>query len=68
MSSYAQSMPALGITEYQMPPQSPLSRREFLYYLWASSMALFIAEAGGAVLWFAYPRFRAGQFAHVNRE
>ncbi len=55
-------MPALGITECQMPPQSSLSRREFLYYLWASSMALFMAEAGGTVLWFAYPRFRAGQF------
>ena len=45
-----------------MAAQPSLSRREFLYYIWASSMALFMAEAGGAILWFAYPRFKAGQF------
>jgi cytochrome b6-f complex iron-sulfur subunit len=39
-----------------------MSRREFLYYIWAASMALFMAEIGGATLWFAYPRFKAGQF------
>ncbi len=39
-----------------------LSRREFLYYVWAASMALFLAEGGGAVLWFAVPRFKPGEF------
>ena len=40
----------------------PLTRREFLYYVWAASIALFTAEAGGAVLWFALPRFKPGEF------
>ena len=39
-----------------------MTRREFLYYIWAASMALFMAETGGAILWFAYPRFKAGEF------
>jgi cytochrome b6-f complex iron-sulfur subunit len=43
----------------------PLSRREFLYYLWGLSMALFMAEVGGALIWFALPRFRAGEFGGV---
>jgi cytochrome b6-f complex iron-sulfur subunit len=42
-----------------------MSRREFLYYIWAASMALFLAETGGAILWFAIPRFRAGEFGGV---
>ena len=42
------------------PP--PLTRREFLYYTWAASMALFTAEAGGALLWYALPRFKPGEF------
>lgn len=28
-------------------------------------MALFLAEAGGAILWFAIPRFKAGEFGGV---
>lgn len=40
----------------------PLSRREFLYYLWGISMALFLAFSGGATIWFALPRFRVGEF------
>ena len=39
-----------------------MTRREFLYYVWGASMALFMAEFGGAQLWFALPRFRAGEF------
>ncbi|OGO12435.1 MAG: hypothetical protein A2Z66_09550 [Chloroflexi bacterium RBG_13_66_10] len=46
-------------------PRVPMSRREFLYYLWAVSMALFLAEAGGALIWFALPRFREGEFGGV---
>ncbi len=42
-----------------------MTRREFLYYLWAASMALFMAQTGGAVLWFLVPRFRAGEFGGV---
>src|SRR5574341_97758 len=40
----------------------PLSRREFLYYVWAASIALFTAEGGGAVLWYSLPRFKPGEF------
>lgn len=40
----------------------PVNRREFLFYIWGASMALTLAGSGGAVLWFAYPRFRAGEF------
>src|SRR3972149_4312164 len=46
-------------------PRVPMSRREFLYYLWAVSMALFLAEAGGALIGFALPRFREGEFGGV---
>lgn len=40
----------------------PLTRREFLYYLWGSSMAVFMAGTGGVSVWFALPRFRAGEY------
>lgn len=39
-----------------------VTRREFLYYIWGASLALFLAEAGGAIVWYALPRFRAGEF------
>ena len=39
-----------------------MTRREFLYYIWGASMALFAAEATGLIIWFAIPRFREGQF------
>ncbi|HEC24326.1 MAG TPA: hypothetical protein ENI95_15570 [Chloroflexi bacterium] len=40
----------------------PLNRREFLFYIWGASMALTMAGSAGAILWFAYPRFREGEF------
>ena len=43
----------------------PLSRREFLNYLWGVSMAVFLAGAGGVTLWYALPRFREGEFGGV---
>ena len=43
----------------------PLSRREFLYYMWAASMAVFMAGTGGALIWFALPRFRAGEYGGI---
>lgn len=42
--------------------QQGVSRREFLYYAWLSSMALFMAGAGGATLAYAFPRFKEGEF------
>ncbi|HLY27049.1 MAG TPA: Rieske 2Fe-2S domain-containing protein [Aggregatilineales bacterium] len=42
-----------------------VSRREFLNYIWGASMALLLAETTGAIVWFALPRFRAGEFGGV---
>jgi cytochrome b6-f complex iron-sulfur subunit len=39
-----------------------MTRREFLYYVWGASMALFMAEFSGALVWFALPRFKEGEF------
>jgi cytochrome b6-f complex iron-sulfur subunit len=39
-----------------------ISRREFLNYVWAGSMAIFLAASGGAMLAFAMPRFNEGEF------
>lgn len=39
-----------------------VTRREFLYYVWMSSMAMFMAGSGGATLAYAFPRFKEGQF------
>jgi cytochrome b6-f complex iron-sulfur subunit len=39
-----------------------MTRREFLYYIWTASMALFTAEMAGLIIWFAIPRFREGEF------
>jgi cytochrome b6-f complex iron-sulfur subunit len=38
------------------------SRREFLYYIWGASIALILGEAGAGLVWFALPRFKAGEF------
>lgn len=42
--------------------ESGLSRREFLYYIWGASMALFAAQSTGLLVWFLIPRFREGEF------
>ena len=47
------------------PTTTPMTRREFLYYVWGASMALFMAQMGGALVWFALPRFRAGEFGGI---
>jgi cytochrome b6-f complex iron-sulfur subunit len=39
-----------------------LTRREFLAYVWGASMALFMGETTGALVWFAVPRFAPGEF------
>ncbi len=39
-----------------------ISRREFLNYVWAGSMAIFLAASGGAMFAFAMPRFQEGEF------
>lgn len=42
-----------------------VSRREFLYYIWGASLALLLAETSGAIIWFALPRFRPGEYGGV---
>lgn len=39
-----------------------INRREFLYYIWGASLALFTAEFTGLLVWFMIPRFREGEF------
>lgn len=48
-----------------VPGVPGMTRREFLYYIWAASMAILTAQAGGATLWFAFPRFKEGEFGGV---
>jgi cytochrome b6-f complex iron-sulfur subunit len=43
-------------------PASGMTRREFLYYIWGASMAVFTAQFAGLMIWFALPRFREGEF------
>lgn len=40
----------------------PVSRREFLYYIWGASMAVLLAQSAGLIIWFALPRFREGEY------
>jgi cytochrome b6-f complex iron-sulfur subunit len=39
-----------------------LTRREFLYYIWTASLALFAVQFTGLLVWFMLPRFREGEF------
>lgn len=39
-----------------------MSRREFLYYIWGASLALYLAQFSGLLVWFLIPRFREGEF------
>src|SRR5574341_2155488 len=50
------------MAEIALAQSEPISRREFLYYVWSASMALVVTGSGGAVLWFATPQFREGEF------
>jgi cytochrome b6-f complex iron-sulfur subunit len=54
-----------GIVELSAESVPPLSRREFLYYIWGASMVVLMTGVGGAALWFLLPRFRAGEFGGV---
>ncbi|MCL5999594.1 MAG: ubiquinol-cytochrome c reductase iron-sulfur subunit [Chloroflexi bacterium] len=62
MSSPAAIRPAEKSTPASTTPPTGMSRREFLYYVWGASMALFLAETVGVSVLFALPRFREGHF------
>ncbi|MEM7802170.1 MAG: Rieske 2Fe-2S domain-containing protein [Chloroflexota bacterium] len=43
--------------------QAPgISRREFLYYIWTASIALYTAEFLGLIIWYAIPIIPEGEF------
>lgn len=42
-----------------------ISRREFLYYIWTASIALYLTEFAGLMLWFAIPIIKEGEFGGV---
>lgn len=44
---------------------APVTRREFLFYVWGASMALALGQAGGMLVWFMLPRFREGEFGGI---
>jgi cytochrome b6-f complex iron-sulfur subunit len=51
--------PAKGEAAVELTPPS---RREFLYYIWGASIALLLGESTAGLIWFALPRFKAGEF------
>jgi cytochrome b6-f complex iron-sulfur subunit len=38
------------------------TRREFLYYIWGASILLMGGQMTAGLIWFIFPRFRAGEF------
>jgi cytochrome b6-f complex iron-sulfur subunit len=50
------------VNEVEVKETGGVSRREFIWYAWFSSIALFLAGSGGATLAYAYPRFKEGEF------
>ena len=42
-----------------------ITRREFLNYIWAGSMAMVLAATGGAMFAFSLPRFKEGEFGGI---
>jgi cytochrome b6-f complex iron-sulfur subunit len=59
-------MAAEAKTNAAIPVMPPLSRREFLNYAWLTSLGfVFVVGFGGATYFFAFPRFKAGEFGGV---
>lgn len=56
---------ALAELQAGSPASPPLSRREFLNYLWGTSLVIYLAGSAGALLFFALPRFEEGEFGGV---
>lgn len=43
-------------------PDSGISRREFLYYIFGASIVLYLGQITGVTLWYALPRIKEGTF------
>jgi cytochrome b6-f complex iron-sulfur subunit len=65
MAAATKDAPTTAPAASATPSVAPMTRREFLYYIWAASMALILAETGGAIVWFSIPRFKAGEFGGI---
>ena len=62
--------PAAAKTGVEVPEEkesnvAPVTRREFLFYVWGASIALLLGQSTGIIIWFMLPRFRAGEFGGV---
>ena len=62
----AKAVASSAKTDVNIPEDSiqipMLTRREFAFYIWGASIALFSAATGGAIVWFMLPRFKEGEF------
>lgn len=65
----AKAVASSAKTDVNIPEDSiqipSLTRREFMFYIWGASIALFSAASGGAIVWFMLPRFKEGEFGGV---
>ena len=53
-------------TASSIPEMPPLTRREFLNYAWLASLGFtFLVGIGGATYFFAFPRFKTGEFGGI---
>lgn len=55
----------MAAVQAQQQPVAGISRREFLYYIWGASIAIYTAQFSGLIIWFAIPRIREGEFGGV---
>ncbi|PJF44078.1 MAG: hypothetical protein CUN55_05895 [Phototrophicales bacterium] len=51
----------------QVPEVVGPNRREFLFYIWGASIALFGAASGASIIWYLLPRFEEGEFGGIIR-
>ena len=62
----AKAVASSAKTDVNIPEDSiqipSITRREFMFYIWGASIALFSAASSGAIVWFMLPRFKEGEF------
>lgn len=53
------------VAEEKKVKVAPVTRREFLFYIWGASIAMILGQTSGILVWFMLPRFREGEFGGV---
>ncbi|MCI0710040.1 MAG: ubiquinol-cytochrome c reductase iron-sulfur subunit [Chloroflexi bacterium] len=53
------------VAEAKKVKVAPVTRREFLFYIWGASIAMILGQSTGILVWFMLPRFREGEFGGV---